>query len=124
MRVFDTPPQRLLSKVGIKLTPLFLHQYFAACATDPKAEKVTQEEVGLLFVALGSVDSQTFLLPQDYYFFVDPSSAVRTGSRHAFGKLDVQGLYILLHGIGFEVSVAQVTDIIENASKSSTGMIT
>lgn len=115
--------QVLLELVGMKLTPMQLLQYFGACITDHSLGTMDVQEFGYMLVCLATVQSPTYLLPQDLFYFVDPSRAKLTGSIFASGSIDVQGLYIALHGCGLPVSQQKVIQLMKVVDKANTGRI-
>jgi hypothetical protein len=115
--------QVLLEHVHMKLTPMQLLQYFGACITDLADGTMDVEEFGYMLVCLTTVQSPTYLLPQDLFYFVDPSRGKLTGSLFAFGTIDVQGLYIALHGCGLPVSQDKAARLIKVVDKANTAKI-
>lgn len=116
----------LLEQVGVKLTPLQTLQYFGACATDISSGSATlsRKEFGYMLLCLASVQSQTFLLPQDLYFFVDVFNEKMTGGPYVFGTISVQSLYCLLNGIGIPVDQERTTALMKTVDKTESGVIT
>lgn len=101
-----------------------LHQYYGACVTDLNhASQMNHDELAFLFLCLSKADSQTFLLPQDYYFLADPHGSKLTGSVHEFGTLDVQALYCLMQGIGMEVDPVEAASLLKAEDKEGSGHI-
>lgn len=92
-----------------------LHQYFGACITDIRlgVDKMTQSEFAYLLLCLSSVQSPTFLLPQDLYFMVDKANGVLTGSSHVFTPLDVQALFCVLNGAGIDIDNVRCEELIK-----------